>query len=322
MGWSKRWSLQPASRRSHDERCPNGSSRAKPAHDARKSACSRRTWPRPRSDMASWLVKPRLVAVPCPRTDLGLVRSGDGATRARWRERLGRGSLCSRLASTPASRASAARPTLESGRGSGNLGWCSRIALVAEVVERRSMRTVRSGSSQSISPCASRRDPQAKARRKPGRGGESHQRASSDTGGGLPVIPRRILVMRTRGREHSAVEGVLARRGTSSLTRRRPRRASDPRRWRFGRPDQCASAVGSVGSAEGARGRQRSCRKARPAVDNAAGGSLARRSLRSRLHQDRARPHTWTWEPRLPGAREDCGRGRSWRIAVKRGSTR
>ena len=41
----------------------------------------------------------------------------------------------------------------------------------------------------------------------------------------------------------------------------------------------------------------------------------------------------WTWEPRLRrrpskgatplerAAREDCGRGRSWRLAVKRGST-
>jgi len=54
----------------------------------------------------------------------------------------------------------------------------------------------------------------AKARRKPGRGGESHEHASSDTGGGLLEIPRvpRASAARDRGREHSAMEGVLIRR--------------------------------------------------------------------------------------------------------------
>jgi len=66
-----------------------------------------------------------------------------------------------------------------------------------------------------------------KRRRKPGRGGESHEHASSDTGGGLLVIPRapRESAARDRGREHSAMEGVLVRRKPSSLTRRRERRA-------------------------------------------------------------------------------------------------
>jgi len=56
--------------------------------------------------------------------------------------------------------------------------------------------------------------PGAKRRRKPGRGGESHEHASSDTGGGLLVIPRaeRESGRRDRGREHSAMEGVLAQR--------------------------------------------------------------------------------------------------------------
>jgi len=66
-----------------------------------------------------------------------------------------------------------------------------------------------------------------KRRRKPGRGGESHEHASSGTGGGLLVIPRapRESAVRDRGREHSAMEGVLVRRKLPSLTRRRERRA-------------------------------------------------------------------------------------------------
>jgi len=60
-----------------------------------------------------------------------------------------------------------------------------------------------------------------KRRRKPGRGGESHEHASSDTGGGLLVIPRaaRESAVRDRGREHSAMEGVLVGRKPLSLTR-------------------------------------------------------------------------------------------------------
>jgi len=62
-----------------------------------------------------------------------------------------------------------------------------------------------------------------KARWKPGRGGESHEHASSDTGGGLLEIPRvlRESAACDRGREHSAMEGVLVRRKPPSLTRRR-----------------------------------------------------------------------------------------------------
>jgi len=62
-----------------------------------------------------------------------------------------------------------------------------------------------------------------KARRKPGRGGESHEHASSETGGGLLEIPRvpSESAARDRGREHSAMEGALVRRKLLSLTRRR-----------------------------------------------------------------------------------------------------
>jgi len=61
--------------------------------------------------------------------------------------------------------------------------------------------------------------PGAKGRRKPGRGGESHEHASSDTGGGLLVIPRaeRESGTRDRGREHSAMEGVLAQRRAAAF---------------------------------------------------------------------------------------------------------
>jgi len=61
--------------------------------------------------------------------------------------------------------------------------------------------------------------PGAKGRRKPGRGGESHEHASSDTGGGLLVIPcaERESGMRDRGREHSAMEGVLAQRRAAAF---------------------------------------------------------------------------------------------------------
>jgi len=61
--------------------------------------------------------------------------------------------------------------------------------------------------------------PGAKRRRKPGRGGESHEHASSDTGGGLLVIPRaeRESGTRDRGREHSAMEGVLAQRRAAAF---------------------------------------------------------------------------------------------------------
>jgi hypothetical protein len=111
--------------------------------------------------------------------------------------------------------------------------------LVAEVDERRLVQPKGSGSSPLAHPrervAAHPRERMAapprermtaqrvKARRKPGRGGESHEHASSDTGGGLLEIPRvlRESAVRDRGREHSAMEGVLVRRRPPSLTRRR-----------------------------------------------------------------------------------------------------
>jgi len=70
--------------------------------------------------------------------------------------------------------------------------------------------------SSSLAPSGA---PGANGRRKPGRGGESHEHASSDTGGGLLVIPRaeRESGTRDRGREHSAMEGVLAQRRAAAF---------------------------------------------------------------------------------------------------------
>jgi len=59
-------------------------------------------------------------------------------------------------------------------------------------------------------PCSRRRAQQAKARRKPGRGGESRQHASSDTGGGLLVIPH------AHAQASSALGGGSTRRWKAS----------------------------------------------------------------------------------------------------------
>lgn len=74
-----------------------------------------------------------------------------------------------------------------------------------------------------LAPRSRGRAQRAKARRKPGRGGESRQHASSDTGGGLLVIPRerRASVLRDRGREHSSDGRRPGPWRAPSLTRRR-----------------------------------------------------------------------------------------------------
>jgi len=119
--------------------------------------------------------------------------------------------------------------------------------------------------SSPLAPRSRGRAQRAKARRKPGRGGESRLHASSDTGGGLLVIPRarRASVGRARGREHSAMEGVLARCVPSSLTRRRPDRARRPEA--MGMRQQCRIRRGRTRTSEVVS-------RARPAVENTAGG--------------------------------------------------
>jgi len=180
------------------------------------------------------------------------------------------------------------------------------------------------GSSR-LAPRSGGRAQQAKARRKPGRGGESRQHASSDTGGGLLVIPRarRASVGRARGREHSAMEGVLERCEPSSLTRRRPSRSRRPEA--MGMRQRCRIRRGRTRTSEVVS-------RARPAVENTAGGRFGaeepsieappgpRRTPRVNgrgLGPGRGPP---AGRP-FGGSRAGCGNGRSWRFAVKRSST-
>jgi hypothetical protein len=178
--------------------------------------------------------------------------------------------------------------------------------------------------SSPLAPRSRGRAQRAKARRKPGRGGESRQHASSDTGGGLLVIPRatRESGVRARGREHSAMEGVLERCRPSSLTRRRPGRARRP------------EATGIRQRCRIRRGRKRTSEvmsQPCPAVENTAGGGFgaeepsigAPPGLRWTAHAN-ARGLGLGRALGLPfgASRDGRGNGRSWRFAVKRSSTR
>jgi hypothetical protein len=87
---------------------------------------------------------------------------------------------------------------------------------------------------------------------------------------------------RARGREHSAMEGVLAWPGPLSLTRRRPGRA-----WR-------PEAMGMRQRCRIRRGRTRTSEvmsQARPVVENTAGGRFGAEEPSIGLRQDCAGPH-------------------------------
>ena len=164
-----RWSLHPARRRSHDERCPSGSGRGSVLTGARKDACDP-------SDVARYRqvrlrVRPlagETSASRCQHDGAGpRPRScADSAARTRCRDGVvgrGFGRACRRRPSAAkvrrgsgssvrepmpeterAERASARRPWLSyAGRGSGGRRSCSWIDWVAEVDERRSVRVVR-----------------------------------------------------------------------------------------------------------------------------------------------------------------------------------
>jgi len=83
-----------------------------------------------------------------------------------------------------------------------------------------------------------------------------------------------------RGREPSSREGVLVSQKRSSLTRRPWKRA-----WRFRRagPSERSELVERSGD----RGRQRPCHRLGTRTRTPLSGGTARRSFRSRLHQDR-----------------------------------
>lgn len=142
--------------------------------------------------------------------------------------------------------------------------------------------------------------PEAKGRRKPGRGGESHEHASSDTGGGLLLIPRAERESGTcdRGREHSAMEGVLAQRMAAAFDEAAAARGTAIR----SDGDAVLSRKGEAGSAEDReKGRQRQRRKPGPRSRTPWPEGRARRSRRSGLYQDRATPLTWALGAQLPG---------------------
>jgi hypothetical protein len=126
--------------------------------------------------------------------------------------------------------------------------------------------------------------PGAKGRRKPGRRGESHEHASSDTGDGLLVIPRadRESGMRGRGRGHSAMEGVLAQRRAVAF-------------------DEAAAAQGTAIRCDGDAGF--------PGRESSGPRRIARRDVRGSV----ARPDR---------GREHRGRKAERGGAVDRGSTR
>jgi len=166
---SQRRSLQPAVQRSHDERCPSGSGWGKPSlYDARKGAsergrCRQRkppVSPGPRN-LGRW----RLWRKAGLR--LRTVRR-DGAARAAHRDSdpcaVGRGSDDRAVVLAGCCGCRSRRAALGPGRKAVGLAlWLARLRV---------------------------RAPWAKGRWKPVRGGESHEHASSETGGGLLVIPR------------------------------------------------------------------------------------------------------------------------------------
>jgi len=164
-----------------------------------------------------------------------------------------------------------------------------------------------------------------KARRKPGRGGESHEHASSETGGGLLEIPRvpSESAARDRGREHSAMEGVLVRRKPLSLTRRWKKAGLATRSEgdAASRPDPRRVVTEGVrgdvaGSVRGRKHRDREVQR---------GGAIDRGPTRTVLCRSRGRagqsPRNVLSGRPSGGSRDDCGASRSRIFAVKRSST-
>jgi len=136
---------------------------------------------------------------------------------------------------------------------------------------------------------------QVKRRRKPGRGGESHQHASSDTGGGFPAIPRAGAQAPARPGEGALVDGRRPGTAQAAAFDEAAEEAAPgaPRRRGYG-----SDAVSVAGHD---RGRQRSSRKPDERSRTPPAGGAARRSRRSGLRQDRAAPHTWTSRASAPG---------------------
>jgi hypothetical protein len=138
-----------------------------------------------------------------------------------------------------------------------------------------------------------------KRRRKPGRGGESHEHASSDTGGGLLVIPRAARKCGTRSGEGALGDGRRPGPAQAAVFDETTGEADLVTR---GDGDAAALARERSGSADGHdRGRQRLCRKLGARSKTPPPGGAARRSRRSWLRQDRGAPFTWASGASAPG---------------------
>jgi len=121
------------------------------------------------------------------------------------------------------------------------------------------------------------------------------------------VIPRaeRESGRRDRGREHSAMEGVLAQRRAAAFDEAAAARGTAVR----GDGD-AVLPQGRAGSAEDRdRGRQRQRRKSGSRSRTPWPAGRARKSLRSGLYQDRVMPLTRVLGAQLPGAPEAPLRG-------------
>jgi len=167
---------------------------------------------------------------------------------------------------------------------------CSRMVAVAEVVERRLVLAPKSHGSSPLAPTLTRassggeRAPEAGSRWREPRAREQCNRWRA------PRDPtrRRASVRRARGREHSAMEGVLGRRTPASLTRRRQSRSR--RSEVMGKRVRQRCRTGDP-----LRARQRTSEarsRARHAVDNTASGRCSAEEPTIGLRQDRASPHT------------------------------
>jgi len=197
-----RWSLHPARRRSHDERCPSGSGRGSVLTGARKDACDP-------SDVARYRQVP-----------LAPVRPLAGETSA---------SRCQHDGAGPRPHSCAgqrSRTRCRDGVVGRGFGRACRRRPSAAKVRRGSGSSVREPMPETEAGGARERSPALALVRGAGirrsavvladRTGCRSRRGALDPG------------RKVEERAISAMEGVLARHGLLSLTRRRPDRASGP----------------------------------------------------------------------------------------------
>jgi len=207
--------------RSHDERCPSGSGWGSARSRALVRAFENELVGCGFGLSDPWPVKPRLVLStrwkglrPRPpwRTALPVLGAGSSAGEASAML-LTKPGDCER-----AQRASARWPALSHTVRDQAIGGRARGSSWLQKSTSGAWSRPKGQGSSSLAPRSRGRAQRAKGRRKPGRGGESRQHASSDTGGGLLVIPHaRRASVRTcsgegalgDGRRPGAVRGVV-----------------------------------------------------------------------------------------------------------------